>query len=267
MTLLERLSSPLRYEPSNPAGLGLGLALVLSLAFAYMVAQFLIGLGLAVVLYGDVTDERLVTKSMIMATLPAAIVAAGLAWTFARARGGEPLRVLALENPQLSVGQWLGIIVGFVIGMWVVATLVTILFGIDPAQYTPRPDGTSPSTGSAGMVKEAMYSLAQEPARFLIAVFGVAIGAPLAEEIIFRGQAFAVLAQSRFGKWGAVVLTSVSWALLHATEPWFAVGLIFLMGLVLGWLLLRFGSLWVTMACHGAWNAIYSVLIFEWLAK
>jgi uncharacterized protein len=267
MSFLQRLASPLRYEPSNPAGLGVGLAIVLALAFAYMLAQFLIGLALAIAIYGDITDPRILTKSMIMATLPAAILAGVLAWTFAKVRNGEPRKVLALGNPRLSALQWLGIILGFVAGMWVVATLVTVLSGIDPAQYTPGPDGTSPSTGSAGLVKEAMYSLAHEPARFLIAVLGVTFGAPLAEEIIFRGQAFAVLAQSRIGKWGAVFVTSVCWALLHATEPWFSVGLIFLMGLVLGWLLLRFGSLWVTMACHGAWNAVYSLLIFEWLTK
>ena len=49
---------------------------------------------------------------------------------------------------------------------------------------------------------------------------------------------------------------------MHITEPWLAVGIIFVMGLVLGALLIRFGSLWVTMACHGIWNGVYALMIF-----
>ena len=60
--------------------------------------------------------------------------------------------------------------------------------------------------------------------------------------------------------------TSIAWALLHATEPWLSIGLIFLMGLVLGFLLIRFGSLWVTIICHGVWNSIYSLMILLGIA-
>jgi len=34
------------------------------------------------------------------------------------------------------------------------------------------------------------------------------------------------------------------------------------MGLVFSWMLYRFGSLWLTMACHTVWNTIYSLVIF-----
>jgi membrane protease YdiL (CAAX protease family) len=33
------------------------------------------------------------------------------------------------------------------------------------------------------------------------------------------------------------------------------------MGLVLSVLLIRFGSLWVTIVCHGLWNGIYSLAL------
>jgi membrane protease YdiL (CAAX protease family) len=64
---------------------------------------------------------------------------------------------------------------------------------------------------------------------------------------------------------GATLVTSAAWALLHMSEPWLSVGLIFVMGLVLGWIMYRFGSLWVAMACHGAWNGIYSLIVFAGL--
>ena len=34
------------------------------------------------------------------------------------------------------------------------------------------------------------------------------------------------------------------------------------MGLVFGWMMYRFGSLWVTIACHGVWNGTYALIIF-----
>jgi membrane protease YdiL (CAAX protease family) len=111
-------------------------------------------------------------------------------------------------------------------------------------------------------VKEAVFDLANEPLLFLAVLPSIAIGAPLAEELIFRGQLFSALAGTRLGVAGATVLTSALWALLHVTEPWLSIGLIFVMGLVLGFLMYRFGSLWVAMVCHGAWNGIYALMIF-----
>ena len=35
-----------------------------------------------------------------------------------------------------------------------------------------------------------------------------------------------------------------------------------MMGLIFGWMMYRFGSLWVTIICHGAWNGLYALLIF-----
>ena len=67
--------------------------------------------------------------------------------------------------------------------------------------------------------------------------------------------------------WGDELITSVLWSLLHLTEPWLAIGIIFMMGLTLGTLLIRFGSLWVTIACHSVWNGFYSLVILESLPQ
>ena len=52
------------------------------------------------------------------------------------------------------------------------------------------------------------------------------------------------------------------WAVLHVTEPWLSIGLIFIMGLIFGWMMWRFGSLWLTIVCHGVWNGFYALLIY-----
>jgi len=46
------------------------------------------------------------------------------------------------------------------------------------------------------------------------------------------------------------------------TEPWLMIGVIFIMGLVFGYLLYRFGSIWVPIICHGVWNGAYALLVF-----
>lgn len=263
VTFIQRLTSPVLYQPSNPAGPWLGIFLVIALAVVYMVAQALFAVLISVFVFGaSPDDQKALVKAAIIATLPASLLAAALGWGFAKVRGGRARDVLALKNPGLSALQWIGLIAGFLFGMYAFMTLIMLVFQIDPAQYTPGPDGSSPSTGSAGLVKEAMYSLVKEPRLFAMALASVALGAPLAEEVIFRGQFFALMAKSSLGNTGAVLISSALWSLLHATEPKLTIALIFVMGIVLGSVLLRFGSLWVTMALHGVWNAIYSLIVF-----
>jgi membrane protease YdiL (CAAX protease family) len=74
---------------------------------------------------------------------------------------------------------------------------------------------------------------------------------------------FSLLSNTRVGLTGATLITSASWALLHkGTGPWFLAGVLFVMGIVLSGLLIRFGSLWVTMICHSAWNTVAALSIF-----
>ncbi len=150
--------------------------------------------------------------------------------------------------------------IGFLLFMYIVIIAIVVIFNVDLSQYTPGANGESPETGSAGLVKEAMFDLANEPRLFFVAMLSVSIGAPLVEELLFRGPVFAALAQTRLGPWATVVLTSSAWSLMHMTEPLFSIALIFIMGLVLGAMLLRFGSLWVTMVCHGVWNLVFSLM-------
>ena len=259
----QKYSSPFLYAPSNPAGLGLALGLALALIVANMFFQAIAGTSVLSIFFdGGFEDQRSVIKAFIIGIFPASVLTAIMAWYMAKIRGGNPKEILALRWPDLGWLGWVFIMAGFAAAMYGTIFVIVTVFQIDLAQYTPGPDGQSPSSGSVGLVKEAMFDLANEPRLFWLAFPAVALGAPVAEEFVFRGQLFAALARSRAGYSGATLITSALWSLMHVTEPWLAVGIIFMMGLALGALLIRFGSLWVTIACHGIWNGMYALIIF-----
>lgn len=252
-----------RFASRTPVGLGPAALVFVALLFADgLLMQIAARSVNQFVLHGNLTNEHDLTKAGIASLLPVAVAIAFLAWQLARLRGGNPPEVLSLRPSGIGPAGTVLIAVAFIAGLYLLLALLVTLSGIDVAQYTPGPHGESPTTGSAGKVKEAMFDFAGNPRLFLLVLPSVALGAPLAEELIFRGQIFTALVHSRAGFSGATLITSTAWALMHFTEPWLAIGQIFVMGMVLGYLLYRFGSLWLTIACHGAWNLIYLLLIF-----
>jgi membrane protease YdiL (CAAX protease family) len=74
---------------------------------------------------------------------------------------------------------------------------------------------------------------------------------PLGEELLFRGL-FLRGFYYRYGATPALALSAALFALVHL-NPWGVVG-IFIAGWVLGWLVLRSGSLWPAVMLHGAYN-------------
>jgi uncharacterized protein len=251
------------YWPDNPAGLWVSIGLAFGLLVLHQVLQFGFAAVAVVTLFdGDFGNMREMVKSTLVGIFPASLGVAALAWWFAGRGGGDPAAVLSLRRPPLTGLGWLVLVVGFMVFMYAAIVAVVLVLGLDLSQYTPGQHGESPDSGSAGLVKEAMFDIANTPWLFALAFPSVALGAPIAEELIFRGQLFAALSRSWLGVSGTIVVTSALWALMHMSEPWLSVGMIFIMGLAFGWMLYRFGSLWLTIACHAAWNAFYSLVIF-----
>lgn len=256
------------YLPSNPAGLGMAVGIAVLLLVLNQVLQ----LGLAAAVAAAVFDAgpgnlRDFVKASLVVIFPVSLLTAAMAFALARLRGGNPAEVLSLRWPKFGGYGWIVLVAGFMVAMYAAMLLVVTVLGIDLSQYSPGPDGQSPDTGSTGLVKEAMFDIANEPWLFMLVFPSVALGAPIAEELIFRGQLFSALSQTRLGVSGTTLVTSAAWAIMHLSEPWLSVGLIFIMGLVFGWMMYRFGSLWVTMACHAAWNSIYALAIFGTAAQ
>jgi membrane protease YdiL (CAAX protease family) len=255
------------YAPVNPAGAWRAVLVAVGLMILHQLLLATLSASAMLILFDGSFAKRELIKASLVVVFPASLLVALAAWRLARMRGGNPASVLNLRLPRLTALGWAALVVGFMAVMYVVIIVIVLSLGIDLAQYTPGPDGKSPVTGSAGEVKEAMFDIANEPWLFLLVFPSIALGAPIAEEVIFRGQLFSALSLTRLGVSGTAVVTSAIWAVLHWSEPWFSIALIFLMGLAFGWLMYRFGSLWVTIACHGAWNATYAIIIFAAIGR
>jgi len=110
-----------------------------------------------------------------------------------------------------------------------------------------------------------MYESATSMPLLLLAVILVA---PVCEEVVVRGFLFRGLASSRLGAWGAIVLTSGIWAIIHIQYDWYGIAFIFLYGLFLGFVRSKTGSTTITIFLHCLLNVIATietVVVMEFL--
>lgn len=88
-----------------------------------------------------------------------------------------------------------------------------------------------------------------------IVFLAAAVGAPIAEETLFRGLMYGVLKPSPIGGTGAAIVTAFVWASVHAQYSVYGLGAIFMIGVYLAWVREKTGSLIAPMLCHGVYNA------------
>jgi uncharacterized protein len=96
----------------------------------------------------------------------------------------------------------------------------------------------------------------------LMALLVIGVGAPLSEELLFRGFLFSGLAKSRLGLVGTGILTAVLWTALHFGYSLFGLIEVLGIGLYFSWLLVRTGSVWVTIFCHAAYNTVVGLVLY-----
>jgi hypothetical protein len=83
---------------------------------------------------------------------------------------------------------------------------------------------------------------------------GTIVIAPAGEEAMFRGFLFRGWVRSPRLVWPAIVAISILWAMLHIQYDWTGVLQIFVIGLFLGWMRWRSGSLLLTFLLHALFN-------------
>ena len=90
---------------------------------------------------------------------------------------------------------------------------------------------------------------------WLLPMFAAAILiAPAGEEVMFRGFLYRGWARSERSVWPAIVVISLLWAGLHVQYDWTGMLQIFVIGLFLGWMRWRSGSVLLTFLLHALFN-------------
>ena len=177
---------------------------------------------------------------MILMYLPVAVASIGVALAMRPLLGGSLRDSFGLGRPQMP--RW-----GYallLLGTWVPFAVAI---------------GCAALAASLGPTQEGLEAIwAPGPAPLAIAyVLFIAFAPGFAEEFFFRGFMQQQLLR-RWSPWVAILVTSIFFALLHVMPP--AMALAFPLGIWLGVLAWRTGSIWPGVFCHaiinGVWNAL-----------
>lgn len=161
----------------------------------------------------------------------------GLVWWGAGRFGGERRRVLSLA-PDLP-GNALLVGLGGMAALLIPYNLaVYLLFPTEFARDL-RP----------------FFELARSPAVWLASLV-VTVGAPLSEELLFRGFLLPALVKTSRGFIGAAVLTTIGWTALHLGYSILGLVEITMIGFYFAWLMRRFENLWLPIILHALYNGL-----------
>lgn len=220
--------------------LGAGLQVSAELARAFAVGS---GFGETGDLHRPTTTEAASTLAAL-AGFQATVVA--LTLLVSCVSGSRPAAALMLRRP----ADGARIVATALLGLGAFALIYSaIAFSIDRSAV-------------AGDLAPAIALIRSEHGLAALIVLGV--GAPLAEELLFRGFLYPALSKSRLGPAVAAMVSTLGWTALHAGYSIFGLVEVFLIGLYFCWLLVRTGSLWVPILCHGVYNTTLA-LGLKWL--
>lgn len=90
-------------------------------------------------------------------------------------------------------------------------------------------------------------------------VIAIAIGAPLVEELLFRGAVMNCLHRAGYGVGSMIVWSALIFGVFHLNPA--QIPFAFLLGLLLGWLYYRTGSLLPGILCHFINNSLGVILL------
>jgi uncharacterized protein len=165
-------------------------------------------------------------------------VALSLTLLVSRLFGGTHIQLMALVLPPAGVGSVLKFVGGLIA---LAAIYASAVFAVDHGALM-------------GDVKP--FAAMMQADTWWMVLMAAAIGAPIAEETLFRGLMYGVLRASPVGAIGGALVTAFVWASVHAQYSVYGLGAIFLIGLYLAWVREKTGSIVAPILCHGVYNGM-----------
>lgn len=202
---------------------------------------------LASAAFAGVSPDRLNEQQMLAGLLAFLLLSqvciVALTWLAAGFFGGNRREVLQVDRGAPSAGEVGTAIAGLIVVLGIFNALVYLLrpdlFFADMQQFLPMIRGPS----------------------WPLTAMSVGIGAPISEELLFRGFALSAVAQWRFGFWPAALLVNTVWTVFHIGYSVIGLLEVFVGGLYMSWLLWRSGSIWLPMICHAATNCVFLAIL------
>jgi membrane protease YdiL (CAAX protease family) len=133
---------------------------------------------------------------------------------------------------------------------WVLASVLPLIFLSLSLLWTGLLDVLGLPVEAQALV-QSLRARPRDPIWWLAIAYGT-LGAPVIEELLFRGFLYAPLLRAR-GAALAIVGTGLLFGLMHAADP-ISVPPLAAMGLILAWLRGRSGSLWPCILAHAGNN-------------
>ena len=215
-------------------------AVIILLWFAAQVITTIVFVVVAKIMHPEMDADSFKANGLLLAiaTCVGAPVAIGGSAFFAGLRGGISLReYLHLQQP--AKGQYTRWFI-WLIGFAALSDVVTMLAG---KPIVPE------------FMVEAYTSAGFAPLLWIATV----IGAPIGEEVIYRGFMFEGILHSRAGAVGAIGIPAFLWASLHVQYDMYGIATVFVGGLLLGVARLKSKSLYVPVLMHALWGLIATV--------
>ncbi|MCL5036863.1 MAG: CPBP family intramembrane metalloprotease [Chloroflexi bacterium] len=187
-----------------------------------------------------VSSSLLIT--LLIAYIPVSILLISIVLYFVRAYGGKIKELgIGLMHPKsLFLGP-----IGFICAIFTVASLSLVNLYIAKA----------PNVSTNPILEQVITNMNTYEMVFLFILVGVL--APAFEEFLFRGFLLGSI-RSAWGRWPAILLSAVIFSLMHA-DPAGILPIIGI-GVLLGYLYDRTGSLWVAIITHAMWNSMVFLL-------
>jgi membrane protease YdiL (CAAX protease family) len=176
-----------------------------------------------------------------------AVASFAMAWYLSKTRGSGSLA--ADTGLIISGSDWWGVPAGM--GLQIAIAIVTA-----PLIVWIWPDG--PPSQSVAEVAESSETLIEQ----LLVLMVVAVGAPIIEEMIFRGMLLSILARS-LSRWPAILVSAAVFSAVHLFDP-NAIAVIpglFLLGIALGWAAMKRGDLSLAIALHSGINLLAAITL------
>jgi membrane protease YdiL (CAAX protease family) len=247
--MIESISSPAEpvkkqiWGPWATAGLGLVIGVIFLITQSLVVIPFTIAklikdtdLSLSQLTAQLLNDGNLIS----VATIASAVVCVGLILIIVKVRHGATIAEYLGLKP-ISKKTFI-VMLAITIGFIIISSAVNY--------FLRRPLDSDFMTDA--------YRSVTSPPLFWIAIV---IFAPIFEEIFIRGFLFIGFRQSWIGPAGAIILTTLIWAPLHIQYGLFQIAIIFVLGIVLGIVRHKTGSLLSPLIIHTFNNLLAMVMM------